>query len=138
MYKNGRSTAREQLFVRMKPENTYDGVVIEIVERMENLCKSERNELGNLSKKQDKDMKAPTGLAAVAIVSCPDFNKHIRVTLSRGIKDYEPTKKSISRAGIWENRDKFIGKHIKFVGLPVPGMELPRAPRFDEWRTDLD
>lgn len=129
-YKHGRSTNREQKFLRIKPETTYDGIVLEIVERMENLVPSEVNELGYLSKKQDKDMKAHTGMAAVAVVQCNDFDEPIRVTLSRGLSDMD-------RAEIWSNRDSYIGKHLRFVGLPVPGM-LPRAPRFDAWRTDLD
>ena len=129
-YKHGRSTHKEHKFLRIKQENTYDGKVLEIVERFENLCPSEINELGRLSKRQDKDMKAHTGLAAVAVVKSPDFNHVIRVTLSRGLTDSD-------RAEIWDNRESYIGKHLRFVGIPVNGM-LPRAPRFDAWRTDLD
>lgn len=129
-YKFGRSTKNEAKFLRMKPEETYDGVVLEIVERMENLCESELNELGYLSKRQDKDLKANTGMAAVAITKCEEFNEPIRVTLSRGLTDVDRTR-------IWNARDSYIGKHIRFIGIPVKGM-LPRAPRFDAWRTDLD
>jgi len=130
IYKHGRSTHNEQKFLRMKEENTYDGRVIGITERMTNLCQSEENELGYLSKKQDKDMKEGTGMAAVAIVLCEEFDEPIRVTLSRGLTDSD-------RCEIWINRDQYIGKHLRFVGIPVKGM-LPRSPRFDDWRTDLD
>ena len=136
-YKHGRSTLSEQKFLRMKDELTYDGVVVDIIERFTNLCESEENELGMLSKRQDKDLKEPTGLAAVAIVKCNSFPDLIRVTLSRGIKDYQKTPRSASRKEIWENKERYIGKHIRFVGIPVKG-QLPRAPRFDDWRTDLD
>lgn len=130
-YKLGRSTLKEGFFLRMKEQNTWDGVVIDIVERMENLCESEENELGYLSKRQDKDMKAPTGMAAVAIVKCDDFpGKDIRVTLSKGLSDWD-------RHEIWSNKEDYIGKHIRWVGIPVKGM-LPRSPRFDAWRADLD
>jgi DNA ligase-1 len=137
-YKQGRSTVNEGFFLRLKDQETYDGVVVEIVERMENLCESEVNELGKLSKRQDKDMKAHTGLAAVAVVKAEGFRKLIRVSLSRGILDYSDTKKSPSRATIFNERDSFIGRNIRFVGIPVAGMEVPRSPRFDDWRTDLD
>jgi hypothetical protein len=137
-YKLGRSTLNEGLFLRMKEENTYDGVVVGIVERMENLVPSELNELGKLAKRQDKDMKAHTGLAAVAIVECKDFpGEVIRVTLSRKISDEEDRPDIPSRRTIWTNRESYPGKNIRFVGIPVEGM-LPRAPRFDAWRTDLD
>lgn len=129
-YKLGRSTVNEQLFGRMKAQNTYDGVVLEIVERFENLCESEANELGYMSKRQDKDQKQGTGMAAVAIVKANDFDKEIRVTLSRGLTDAD-------RANIWNEKDSYVGRNIQFVGIPVKGM-LPRSPRFDVWRTDLD
>ena len=137
-YKAGRSTVNEGKYIRLKPEDTFDGVVIDIIERFENLCESEENELGYMSKKQDKDMKGSTGLAAVAIVESKGFNKPIRVSLSRGILDYQDTKKSRSRAYIFANKGDFIGKNIRFVGFTISGMELPRSPRFDDWRTDLD
>ncbi|MCP4100331.1 MAG: hypothetical protein GY804_12880 [Alphaproteobacteria bacterium] len=137
-YKAGRSTVNEGKYVRLKPEETFDGVVIEIVERFENLCESETNELGYMSKKQDKDMKASTGLAAVAIVDSKAFSKPVRVSLSRGILDYQDTKKSPSRASIFANKADYIGKNIRFVGFTISGMDLPRSPRFDDWRTDLD
>ena len=121
----------------MKPEETYDGKVIKIIEQQENLAPKQTNELGFTFRVQDKDLKAGKGLAAVAIVRCKDFDKDIRVTLSRGIKDYECTKKSPSRAQIWKDRRAYVGRHIRFVGIPVKGM-LPRSPRFDDWRTDLD
>ncbi len=137
-YKKGRSTKTKGEFSRIKPLDTFDGKVIEIVERLENLCESEYNELGKLSKRQDKDMKAHTGLAAVAVVECKDFPRPVRVSLTRGIMDYEDTSKSPSRHSIWHEEQNYIGRHLKFVATVVPGMELPRSPRFDEWRTDLD
>lgn len=137
-YKLGRSTVNEGFFIRLKPEDTFDGVVLEIIEMQENLCESTTNELGYASKKQDKDMKEGKGLAAVALVQCAEFSKPVRVSLSRGIKDYEDTNKSPSRATIFLNQEMFIGKHIRFVGFKIAGMELPRSPRFDDWRADLD
>ena len=137
-YKKGRSTVNEGIYLRLKPEDTFDGVVIEIIERLENLCESEENELGLMSKRQDKDMKASTGLAAVALVDCKLFNKPVRVSLTRGILDYTDTKKSPSRASIFRNKASFIGRNIRFVGFTIKGMDLPRSPRFDDWRTDLD
>lgn len=130
-YKMGRSTKNEQKFLRIKAEDTYDGIVLEIVERLENLVESKPNELGFMSKAQDKDQKAHTGMAAVAITKVKGISTPVRVTLSRGLSDFD-------REDIWEDRESYVGNHIRFVGIPVPGMEKPRAPRFDAWRTDLD
>lgn len=134
-YKGGtggpnRSTKNEQKFLRIKDQKTWDGKVINIIERMENLVPSHTNELGYLAKTQDKDLKMPTGLAAVAVVQCEDFDEPIRVTLSKGLTDFD-------REEIWEWKETYIGKHLEFLGIPVKGMK-PRSPRFLRWRNDLD
>ena len=131
IYKFGRSTHREGKFLRIKPDDTFDGIVLEIVERMENLVESKRNHLGYMSKTQDKNQKAHTGMAAVAITLCPDFPEPVRVVLSKNLTDQD-------RYEIWDQRTTYIGKHLRFFGIPVAGMDQPRCPRFDCWRTDLD
>lgn len=130
-YKLGRSTKNQGYFVRGKPEETYDGVVLQINERMENLCESEVNELGYLKKKQDKDAKAHTGMAQTALVMCPNLPKPIKVVLSKGLTDQD-------RIEIWNNRSNHIGKCLKFTAMPVKGQELPRSPRFLDWRGDIE
>ena len=130
IYKHGRSTLDQQ-FSRIKQDNTYDGIVLDIVERMENLVESKPNELGMMSKTQNKDLKASTGLAAVAITICEDFPEPVRVVLSKNLSDND-------RKEIWDNREEYIGKNLRFYGIPVLGMNQPRCPRFDTWRTDLD
>lgn len=130
-YKKGRSTHFEQKFLRIKPDLTYDGLVVDIVERLENLVESVENEMGYMSKRQDKDQKAHTGMAAVAIVDCADFPDPVRVVLSKNLTDSD-------RYEIWNNQESYIGKHLRFYGIPVAGMNQPRCPRFDCWRTDLD
>ncbi|QDP52345.1 MAG: putative DNA ligase [Prokaryotic dsDNA virus sp.] len=129
-YKLGRSTTKQQIFVRIKPEETYDCVVLDILERQQNLCESEVNELGYLYKRQDKGQKAATGLAQSAVVYTPALGKVHKVSLTRGLTDPD-------RARIWEERERWIGTPMQFVAIPVPGQEVPRSPRFDKWRGDI-
>lgn len=130
-YKLGRSTKKQQIFVRTKPLDTFDGKIIEVVERMENLSPSYTNEVGRSAKRQDKDLKAGTGMVAVCVVECEDFPEPVRVVMSRGLTDEV-------RYFIWENKLGYIGRHIKFTGMIISGMEQPRSPIFLDWRTDLD
>lgn len=136
-YKHGRSTLLQGIFTRMKPEKDYDCVVLQIIERQHNLLESEVNELGQLKKRQDKDMKAGAGIAQTALVYTPSLDMVHKVSLTRNIKDHEETKHSESREWLWENRDKVVGRCMRFVGIPVPGNDVPRSPRFDAWRGDL-
>lgn len=130
-YKFGRSTRKQEIFVRIKPEDPYDCIVLDIIERMENLCESEVNELGYLKKRQDKDMKAGTGMAQSALVYTPSLNKVHKVSLTRGLTD-------VDRYNIWECREHYIGKAMSFVGIPVAGQSVPRSPRYNKWRHDLE
>lgn len=130
-YKHGRSTLKQEFFTRIKPEETYDAVVLEIIERQHNLCESEVNELGYLHKKQNKDMKAGAGMAQNALVYTPQLGKVHKVALTRGLTDPD-------RMRIWEDAGFYEGKCVQFVGVPVPGQDIPRSPRFDKWRHDIE
>ncbi len=136
-YKHGRSTLKQGIFTRMKPEKDYDCVVLSIIERQHNLLESEVNELGMLKKRQDKDAKLGAGIAQTAVVYTPELDMVHKVSLTRNIKDTEQTKHSESRQWLWEHKDEVIGRCMRFVGIPVPGNDVPRSPRFDAWRSDL-
>lgn len=130
-YKHGRSTLKQEYFTRIKPEKTYDAVILNIIERQENLCESEVNELGYLKKRQDKDMKRGTGIAQSALVFTPQIGKVHKISLTRGLTDPD-------RMRIWEDAGFYEGKAVQFVGIPVPGQAVPRSPRFDKWRHDIE
>jgi len=130
-YKHGRSTLKQELFTRIKPEETYDAVVLDIIERQHNLCESEVNELGYLKKRQDKNMKQGSGMAQTAVVYCPQIGEIHKVSLTKGLTD-------VDRMRIWEDSEFYKGKVMQYVGIPVPGQKVPRSPRFDKWRLDIE
>lgn len=136
-YKFGRSTKKQGYFLRGKPDDPFDGVVLDIVERQTNLLDSEVNELGYQFKRQDKDAKEGAGIAQVAIVYCPEIDKICRVSLTRGLMDYQDTDKGPSREKLWQQKDVYIGAVMKFTGIPVKGQK-PRSPRYDSFRYDLE
>lgn len=136
-YKFGRSTLKQGFFLRSKPDDPFDGVIIDIVERQNNLLESEINELGYQFKRQDKDAKAGAGIAQTAIVYCPALEDICRVSLTKGLQDYQDTSAGPSRQRFWEERESFIGQAIKFTGIPVKGQK-PRSPRYHSLRYDLE
>lgn len=136
-YKNGRSTVKQGLFTRAKPDDPFDAVILEIVERQNNLLESEVNELGYQFKRQDKDAKAGAGIAQTAVVYCPALNQICRVSLTKGLQDYQATDKGPSRQTFWVDRERYVGAVMKFTGIPVKGQK-PRSPRYDSLRYDLE
>lgn len=129
-YKLGRSTVKQGYFLRIKPENPYDGIVLGFIERQHNLMESETNELGQLFKRQNKDMKRAAGMVQNALVYTPEIDKIHKVAMTRGLTDPD-------RAMLWDTQDQYIGCGIQWVGIPVPGQDIPRSPRFDKWRHDI-
>lgn len=129
-YKHGRSTVKQGYFVRIKPEDTYDGIVLGFIERQHNLNESQTNELGYLYKPQDKDKKLGAGMVQSALVYTPQIDKVHKVSMTR--KHTEP-----DLARLWDNQKEYIGKGIQWVGIPIKDQDVPRSPRYDEWRLDL-
>lgn len=129
-YKQGRSTPRDGLFHRIKPELDFDGKVVGFEQRMVNTAESFVNELGYLKKTRYQEDMIPSGMVGVALVQTKEFGV-VKVAMTRGLTDEQ-------RVEIWANRASYIGRHLRFVCLPLRGQDKPKAARFDVWRTDLD
>ena len=131
-YKFGRSTAKEQSLLKMKPFVTFDSKVISIQERMENTIESETNELGHSFKRRFQENMVPTGIASTATVTYEDTTVDVVFT---GDEDF--------RREIWTNRDKYIGKYLEYKCMLVGSKDRPRHPVFlrfreiDEWGNKL-
>ena len=130
-YKFGRSTIREFGLVKLKPWETYDAVILDLEERMENLCESETNELGQSFKHNFKDMKKPTGLAGTFKVAFNDGEEthFLKVTITGDVK---------FRKEIWDKRRSQLGKMIEYRGMSVGAKDVPRHPTFLRFREDRD
>lgn len=126
-YKCGRSTVNEGLLLKVKPFETFDSKVIEVIERQENLNESQTNELGRSFKRNTKDDKKKTGIAS-CLVTEYDGNE-FRVTLT-GDEDF--------RKEIWDNKEKYIGKMFEYKGMKIGMKDVPRHPVFLHWRKDKD
>ena len=124
-YKLGRSTINEGLLLKVKPFETFDSKVIEIIERNENLNESQTNELGRSFKRNTKDDKKGTGIASALVTEYNGFQ--FRVTLT-GNEEF--------RKEIWDNKEKYIGKMFEYKAMLVGMKDVPRHPNFIRWRED--
>jgi hypothetical protein len=117
-YKYGRSTFREGYFIKLKPIEEYEAVIVEINERMFNYNESTESFTGNSIKRNTKENKEGSGIAATATVL---WNNNIFKINLNGTE--------IERIKIWENREKYIGKTLIFKGMPYGMKDIPRFPR---------
>jgi len=118
-YKFGRSTAKEQGLLKMKPFETFDGKIKDVLERMENTSESEKNELGHSFKHRCKDDMIPTGIAAAFVVEYEGMDLKVVLT---GDEDF--------RRKMWEEKESYIGKWIEYKAMLIGIKNLPRHPNF--------
>ncbi|TRZ50802.1 MAG: hypothetical protein D4S01_06000 [Dehalococcoidia bacterium] len=124
-YKFGRSTAKEGFMLKLKPYESFDTEVLEIVERMENLNESQTNELGQSFKRNTKGDKQGTGMAS-------SFYTELDGVRGKVVFGGDEA----ARREIWENRESYIGKTAEWKGMLVGSKDFPRHPTFLNWRGD--
>lgn len=126
-YKCGRSSVTEGYLLKVKPFVSFDAEIISVVERMENLNESKKNELGRSFKRNTKDDKKGTGIAAVFKVMYEGVEGGVTIT---GNEDF--------RTEIWENKESYIGKMIEYKAMVIGMKDFPRHANFMRFREDRD
>jgi len=128
-YKFGRGTVKEGLIYKMKPFQTFDAKIIDVIQATEVREGAEKkiNELGRsvTSKKKDDRILIEKASAFVVIYK----GKELKVTIAMTDKEKEE---------VWQNRKKYIGRIIEYKGMLVGMKEdgLPRHPVFLRFRDD--
>ncbi len=128
-YKFGRGTVKEGLIFKMKPFQTFDAKIIEVIQATEVREGAEKkiNELGRsvTSKKKDDRVLIEKASAFVVIYK----GKELKTTIAMTDKEKEE---------VWKNRAKYIGRTIEYKGMLVGSKEdgLPRHPVFLRFRDD--
>lgn len=120
-YKNGRSTQREQGFMRFCPWLRSEALILEISEGLINLNESVKNELGYLKKSTHKENMVGSGMAGSVRVRDLKTNIEFNVsgTTEAHLKD------------MWLNQDKYLGKLLKYKFKPA--VNIGGKPRFPQW-----
>jgi DNA ligase-1 len=128
-YKFGRSTAREQGMLKLKRFVDDEAEIIGFEELMRNENEAYTDELGHTKRSSAMDGLVPGGtLGAFTVRNAQgDFN----VGMFKGLTAYDKQE-------IWNNREKYLGKIIKFSYFPVGVKEVPRHPKFMGFRDSID
>jgi DNA ligase-1 len=134
--KQGRSTVREGIFLRIKRFIEEEAIVISITEGEENLNEATKNELGRSSRSSHQENKVPNGL--VGSLQCKMLKdvydvqdktklllrKDDLITVSPGNLDHT------ARKYYFDFQDEIIGETIKFKFFPKGIKDKPRFPTF--------
>lgn len=127
-YKQGRGTFREGIIYKLKRFQDAEGIVVDFVEQMTNNNEIERDELGYAKRSQAKEGLTPAG------------------TLGRFVILYEGQEIDVApgnfshaeRKFVWEHRDVFKGKYLKFRYFAHGVKDKPRFPRALGFRDEMD
>ena len=126
-YKQGRSTAKEGILLKLKRFVDAEARIIGFEERMENTNEKTTNELGRSARSSHKAGKIGRGdLGAIHV----DFNG-LTFYIGTGFNDKE-------RRDIWDKRDTYVGALVKFKSFPIGVKDAPRHPVFLGFRNKID
>lgn len=131
-YKFGRSTAREQLMLKIKPWEDAEGFIIGFEESTENQNELERDELGYAKRSSAAAGKVGKGTLGAVILQIEGW-KASTVRVGNG-----PGLTAALRQEIWDNQYLWAGKLVKFKFQRVGSLDAPRIPQWLGLRSPED
>ena len=126
-YKFGRGTVKEGLIYKMKPFQTFDAKILDVIQATEVRDGAEKkiNELGRSVTSKKKDDRILIDKASAFVVKYE--GKELKVTIAMTDKE---------KKEVWKNRCQYIGVMIEYKGMIVGSKNLPRHPVFLRFRDD--
>lgn len=129
LYKQGRSTAREQGMLKLKRFEDAEAEILEVVQGTRNDNPATKNALGRTERSSHQANKTPLDTAGALrvrdIVTGQEFN------IGTGFTD------AIAK-DFWNNRESYVGQLVKYQHFAVGAKELPRFPSFKGMRDRID
>ena len=129
-HKSGRSTLKENDFLRAKPQSTKEAVVLSVYEAMENQNEVKINELGRTERSSHKENLVLKGMLGGMIAKCLVTGLEINVGPGKMTHD--------QRKYYWLHQDEIVGKIITYKSMDKGVKDLPRFPRFIDIRSERD
>ena len=128
-YKQGRSTLKEGILIKLKRFADSEAVVVGFTQLMTNTNEAVRNELGHLERSSKKDGMKGAGILGALKVR--DMKTGVEFEVGTGYTEEQ-------RARLWKIRAALVGKLLKYKYQPVGVKEKPRFPVFTGFRDPLD
>jgi DNA ligase-1 len=128
-YKCGRATVKEGLAYKLKPFQTFDAVIYDVIQATEVREGAVKtiNELGRSTTSKKKDDRILINKASAFVVKYEGLDLKVTIAMTDAEKEE-----------IWKNKESYIGRWVEFKGLLVGAKDLPRHPTTLRLRTDKD
>lgn len=125
-YKFGRSTVNDNILLKVKRFVDDEAILIDIEEKMSNQNPEEKDAFGHTKRSSSLDGMVPMGTAGNLVVD----KDGMIFRIGSGLDD-------LMRNKIWNHKEKYIGKLVKYKYFPQGVKDLPRHPVFLGFR-DVD
>lgn len=119
-YKQGRSTLKEGILLKVKRFTDEEALIIDFEEKMHNANEATVGELGQTKRSSHQENMIPCGTLGALVVHSEKWGSF---KIGTGFSDQQ-------RQEIWDNKEKYDGKLVKFKYFAVGVKTLPRFPTF--------
>ena len=117
-YKQGRSTLREGILLKVKQFVDEEATLIDFEEKMHNANEATVGELGQTKRSSHQENMIPCGTLGALVVHSEKWGTF---KIGTGFNDEQ-------RQEIWDNKDKYDGQLVKFKYFAVGIVDKPRFP----------
>jgi DNA ligase-1 len=129
VYKQGRSTMKEGILLKLKRFKQEEAVIIGFQERMHNANEAKTNALGETERSTHKEnLVGRNDLGAILV---RDLNTSVEFSIGSGFNDEERKK-------IWDNKDSYLGQIVTYKFFAYGEYDAPRFPVFKGFRDQSD
>lgn len=118
-YKFGRATLREGILWKLKRFSDSEATITGFVEQMHNANEAKVNALGRTERSSHKENKH--GKGTLGTLEATDVVTGVAFEIGTGFTDQE-------RHEIWNAREAWLGRIVKYKFLPVGVKDKPRHP----------
>lgn len=123
LYKHGKCTEKEQIQMKLKPEDTRDALILSMYEAMHNGNEAFTNEIGETKRTSHQENKI--GMGTLGGFNVRDLISGLEFKVGPGKLSHKERKEA------WDNQANYT--HIKYTSMTYGVKDAPRHPRFDSW-----
>ena len=117
-YKQGRSTLKEGILLKVKQFVDEEATIIDFEEKMHNTNEATVGELGQTKRSSHQENMIPCGTLGALVVHSEKWGSF---KIGTGFNDQQ-------RQEIWDNKEKYDGQLVKFKYFAVGIVDKPRFP----------
>jgi DNA ligase-1 len=129
-YKSGKCTPKENIQLKLKPEDDFDATIIDVYEAERNDNEAFLNELGETKRSTHAENKVGKGIAGGFLARDHLTGETIRIGCGK--------MKHAERAEVWQDKTNYIGRGFVYRSMTYGVKDAPRQGRWYRWRDTVD